>query len=287
MKTKLIIFSIFTILIINCKKEIYGTGNEELSFENVNESYIVVATSLILREKPDKKSKALDSIPFQAKIDITKKSKEVSLDSRYASWGKTTYKNKDGFVFLGFTRQNVPLKSLRISRSSNEQFEVNELIPTNANQEYCGDWFSGFCTTQIKNTKNNKIIFEKPYYGFEEFSDDNNVVISYGGSENCQTSFEYIQINLLNLKETNFYKYSSDTCTNKSSDDEIIHNVCIINDCYIITEIKRSISIKNTKNKILKTLEKADSFKVNYKEWKNPEMSIDGNILKFSEVLSN
>ncbi len=285
--TKIIIISSIFCFCISCKKESIKTINDELTFERVNESYIVTATSLILREKPDKNSKAIGKIPFQTKINITNKSKDIALDSRYAPWGKTIYKDLEGYVFLGFARPNIPLKILRTIKSIDEQYEAIELIASESDEEYCGSWFSKFCTTQIKSLNTQKIIFERPYYGFEEFFDKNDVILSYGGSENCQTSFEYIKINLLNLKEDNFFEYESDTCSNQSHDDDIIHKLCIINDCFNIIEMKNKVEILNQKKVVIRSFNKLKNLEVNYREWKNPELLIDGKIFKFSEIISD
>lgn len=286
MTKMIIILSIFC-LCYSCKKESSDAINDDLTFERVNESYIVTANSLILREKPDKNSKAIGKIPFQTKIDITNKSNDIALDSRYAPWGKTIFKDKEGYVFLGFARPNIPLKILRIIRSIDEQYEATELIASESDEEDCGSWFSKFCTTQIKSLNTQKIIFERPHYGFKEFIDENNVILSYGGGENCQTSFEYKQINLINLKESNFFEYESDTCSNESPDDHIIHKVCIKNDCYTVIEMKNKIEILNQKKVVIRSFNKLNTLEINYREWKNPELSIDGKIFKFSEIISD
>lgn len=273
-------------MLFNCKKNEQTNIINGLNFTPQNSIYIITAKSLHLREKPDKLSKSLIQIPFQTEIEIQEISEKVKLDSKFDSWGITKYKNKSGFVYLGFARPKTPLKSLRVIHSSNEEYIINELIPENSNQKYCGDWFAGFCITQIRKKSTNKIIYEKNDYIFQEFINDDNIVLSFGGGENCTTAWHYYKLNLNDLKETNIFDYKLDTCENKNQYNDIKHTLCLYEICYTIFEEGDKIQIKNEENQLIYSIGKVKSFKVSLKEWKNPEFTVDGKKIQFSEILN-
>lgn len=279
-------YSILIIILFNCIENEQTNIINGLKFTPQNSIYIVTAKSLHLREKPDKLSKSLIQIPFQTEIEIQEISEKVELDSKFDSWGMTKYKNKSGFVFLGFARPMTSLKSLRVFHSSNEKYIINELIQENSNQKYCGDWFAGYCITQIRKKSTNKIVYEKNDYIFKEFLDDDNIVLSFGGGENCTTAWHYYKLNLSDLKETNLFNYNLDTCENKNQNDDIKHTLCLYEICYTIVEKAEKILILKKENQLINSFEKVKSFEVNLKEWKNPEFTVDGNKILFSEILN-
>ncbi|MCG6142819.1 hypothetical protein [Leptospira mtsangambouensis] len=246
--------------------------------------YLVTAIpASSIREKPDFNSKILGSIPFHTRIAITR-DKDENINP--PGWDKITFQNINGFVdHKDMRNDEIPLEILRSKKSLDGKFELVELISKDSEQNFCGFSHSEFCTMQINDVDNQKIIYEKTNYKYEDFLDEKNVVISYGGGESCDEHFQYLNINLETLKESIFLKYSFETinCTEDYKNNKHIYNLCIKSNCFTITEGKSSFTITNDKTGISKIVDSEDHFKFKRNTWKNPEIEINGKNFNFLE----
>lgn len=269
-------FTLFLILTFNCKTEI----NEDKK----TKKYIVISIpGSYIREKPDLNSKIVGYIPFHTQIVLEKDEKE---NFGHPGWIKITFQKIKGYLLREDIRNDdLPLKILKRKKSSDGKFEVIELISKNSEQNICGFWHLEFCTMQIYDVENEKIIYEKPNFKFEDFIDEKNVVISYGGGESCDENFRYLNINLETLQESVFFEYSYETinCTEDYKNNKHIHNLCIKNNCFTITEGESSYTIKNDKTGISKIVDSEDHFIFRRNTWKNPEIEINQKKYNFLE----
>ncbi|TGK89991.1 SH3 domain-containing protein [Leptospira bourretii] len=272
----LAVFSLILILTFDCKSKI----NE---FQKTQQYIVIAVPESYIREKPDFNSKIVGSVPFHTRIAITRDTKE---NIGPPGWDKITFQNITGFINLNEIRSDeIPLKILRSKKSSDGKFELIELNSKDSEQNFCGFWHSGFCTMQIIDLENQKIIFEKINYKFEDFLDEKNIVISYGGGESCDEHFRYLNINLETLEESIFLKYSFETinCNEDNKSNKYIHHLCIKNNCFTINEGESSYTIKNDNTGISKIVESEDHFKFKRNTWKNPEIEINGKKYNFLE----
>jgi len=84
-----------------CKKPTSGEQTQNAAPASVQ--YVSSNAGLILREKPDKKSKSLGVIPFGAQVQIVSKTgKNERINAVLGEWVELSHDGKKGFAFNGF-----------------------------------------------------------------------------------------------------------------------------------------------------------------------------------------
>lgn len=245
-------------------------------------SYIVTTNpGIYLKEIPNLNAKNIEFLPFFSEINILKNDK---FKDNNTGWFKTEFKNKIGYIYGEHnTRKNIPLKPIKSFQSTSNLFQVKELVNIKSNELHCGNLHSGFCVLQIINLKSRKVILEKFNYRFEDFIDENNVVISFGGGESCDENLNYLSIDLNSLKISKFLTYNFETpnCESDEKKHKRIHSLCIKERCFTISEGEEHFTIKENLTGRTKTVYSKNHF--GYKNWKSPLIVISEKEINFLE----
>lgn len=78
-------------------------------------AYVLTNSGLILREKPDVKSKGIILISYNSKVKILNKQiKDDFINGLKASWYQVIYNNKSGYVFSAFLTEFKPFNDEQI-----------------------------------------------------------------------------------------------------------------------------------------------------------------------------
>jgi hypothetical protein len=140
-RTSLIGLSCIITLIISvegCKKS-DNTGTQNVnttaSDDAATARYIFTEKGLNMREKPDEKSKKIDTIGFGEKVKfISEEKDEVFLMGEYGKWTQVSWKDKTGWVFGGYLRNHDPLLLKKVAAE-----HYNAIW-----KKYIEDWFKSY-----------------------------------------------------------------------------------------------------------------------------------------------
>lgn len=91
---------------LKASKEALAKQDSQNSFTNSYKNYRVIADSLILRSKPNKKGKKIASIPNDHLVMLVKYiGKKQTISGKSARWALVKYKGKQGYVFSAYIKR--------------------------------------------------------------------------------------------------------------------------------------------------------------------------------------
>lgn len=217
--------------VIDCKKA--------PSDQWAGKKFLTIAErGLILRSEPKQDSQPLGLIPFHSSITVIASDRYETIEHRDGQWLKTSYSGKEGYVFSGFLRADVPMHTVRSAASPGDPTLSFELIgPEEVKMRSCGDGYM-YPACSVLVLKGGKVIRELPGVDALRWIDATHIIVTHGLGD-CPGGFsEYRSVDAMagNSIALWTYHYANPGCGVPNFQGPIEHNVCLGTRCYKILE---------------------------------------------------